>query len=70
MPSVHDLAVHIRDEYDGTPLACDRRRHTDALRANLAALPASQMKIKSLGASCKHRLRRRRRSRPVASDAR
>ncbi len=48
---VHDLAVHIRDTYDG-----DARRvwtqaaDADELRANLAALPGfGQMKIKALG---------------------
>lgn len=49
---VHDLAVHVRDNYDGDAArvwtdAVD----SDALRANLAALPGfGQMKIKSLGA--------------------
>ena len=49
---VHDLAVHIRDEYDGDAA----RVWTDAadaaeLRANLAALPGfGEMKIKALGA--------------------
>jgi uncharacterized HhH-GPD family protein len=49
---VHDLAVHIRDEYDGHA----ERVWTDAadgdrLRANLAALPGfGEMKIKALGA--------------------
>jgi uncharacterized HhH-GPD family protein len=49
---VHDLAVHIRDEYGG-----DARRvwsdatDADRLRANLAALPGfGEMKIKALGA--------------------
>ena len=48
----HDLAVHIRDEYDGDAA----RVWTDAtdaaeLRANLAALPGfGEMKIKALGA--------------------
>ena len=49
---VHDLALHIRDEYDGHA----ERVWTDAangeqLRANLAGLPGfGEMKIKALGA--------------------
>ena len=49
---VHELAVHIRDRYDGDAA----RVWTDAadaeqLRANLAALPGfGEMKIKALGA--------------------
>jgi uncharacterized HhH-GPD family protein len=49
---VHDLAVHVRDRYDGDAArvwtdAVD----PDALRANLAALPGfGDMKIKALGA--------------------
>jgi uncharacterized HhH-GPD family protein len=49
---VHDLAVHVRDTYDGDAA----RVWTDAadaaeLRANLAALPGfGEMKIKALGA--------------------
>ena len=49
---VHDLAVHIRDRYDGDAA----RVWTDAddsatLRANLAALPGfGEMKIKAIGA--------------------
>jgi uncharacterized HhH-GPD family protein len=49
---VHDLAAHIRDEYDGDA----GRVWTDAadsaqLRANLSALPGfGEMKIKALGA--------------------
>jgi uncharacterized HhH-GPD family protein len=49
---VHDLAVHIRDHYDGD----GARVWTDAadataLRANLAGLPGfGEMKIKALGA--------------------
>ena len=49
---VHDLAVHVRDRYDGDAA----RVWTDAadaagLRANLAALPGfGEMKIKVLGA--------------------
>lgn len=49
---VHDLAVHVRDRYDGDAA----RVWTDAadataLRANLAALPGfGEMKVRSLGA--------------------
>lgn len=49
---VHDLAVHLRDEYDGDAA----RVWTDAadagaLRANLEGLPGfGEMKVKSLGA--------------------
>jgi uncharacterized HhH-GPD family protein len=49
---VHELAIHIRDRYDGDAA----RVWTDApdaraLRANLAALPGfGEMKVKSLGA--------------------
>ena len=49
---VHELAVHVRDRYDGDA----KRVWTDAtdaaeLRANLAALPGfGEMKIKALGA--------------------
>jgi uncharacterized HhH-GPD family protein len=49
---VHDLAVHVRDRYDGDAA----RVWTDApdtatLKANLAALPGfGEMKIKALGA--------------------
>jgi uncharacterized HhH-GPD family protein len=49
---VHDLAVHIRDEYDGDAA----RVWTDAadgaaLRANLSGLPGfGEMKVKALGA--------------------
>ena len=49
---VHDLAVHVRDRYDGDAArvwadAPDAR----ALRANLAALPGfGEMKVKALGA--------------------
>jgi uncharacterized HhH-GPD family protein len=49
---VHDLAVHIRDEYDGDAA----RVWTDAadsgeLRANLEGLPGfGEMKVKSMGA--------------------
>src|SRR5206468_1992157 len=49
---VHDLAVHVRDDYDGDAA----RVWTDAadageLRANLEALPGfGEMKVKALGA--------------------
>jgi uncharacterized HhH-GPD family protein len=49
---VHDLAVHVRDNYDGDA----ERVWTDApdaeaLRANIAAMPGfGEMKIKALGA--------------------
>jgi hypothetical protein len=49
---VHDLAVHIRDRYDGdaTRVWTDAP-DAEALRANLAALPGfGAMKIKALGA--------------------
>ena len=49
---VHDLAAHVRDEYDGDAGRVWRDApDTDALRANLAALPGfGEMKIKALGA--------------------
>jgi uncharacterized HhH-GPD family protein len=49
---VHDLAVHIRDEYDGDAARVwTDAADTEALRANLAALPGfGEMKIKALGA--------------------
>ena len=49
---VHDMAVHVRDEYDGDAAAIwTSAADTDALRANLAAVPGlGEMKIKSLGA--------------------
>jgi uncharacterized HhH-GPD family protein len=49
---VHDLAVHVRDRYDGDA-ARVWTEATDAeeLRANLAALPGfGEMKVKALGA--------------------
>jgi uncharacterized HhH-GPD family protein len=48
---VHDLAVHIRDEYDGDAARVwTDAADTDALRANLAGLPGfGEMKIKSIG---------------------
>jgi uncharacterized HhH-GPD family protein len=49
---VHDLAVHIRDTYDGDAARVwTDAADADALRANLTALPGfGDMKIKSLGA--------------------
>jgi uncharacterized HhH-GPD family protein len=49
---VHDLAVHIRDTYDGDAARVwTDAADADALRANLAALPGfGEMKIKALGA--------------------
>jgi uncharacterized HhH-GPD family protein len=49
---VHDLAVYIRDEYDGdASRVWTDAADTDQLRANLAALPGyGEMKIKALGA--------------------
>jgi uncharacterized HhH-GPD family protein len=48
---VHDLAVHVRDEYDGDAARVwNDAPDTDALRANLAGLPGfGEMKIKALG---------------------
>jgi uncharacterized HhH-GPD family protein len=49
---VHDLAVHVRDRYDGDAARVwTDAADGDALRANLAALPGfGEMKIKALGA--------------------
>lgn len=49
---VHDLAVHIRDRYDGQAARVWTDAQTTAeLRANLEALPGfGEMKVKSLGA--------------------
>jgi uncharacterized HhH-GPD family protein len=49
---VHDLAVHIRDRYDGDAARVwTDARTTAELRANLEALPGfGEMKVKSLGA--------------------
>jgi uncharacterized HhH-GPD family protein len=49
---VHDLAVHVRDRYDGDAARVwTDARSTDELRANLQALPGfGEMKVKSLGA--------------------
>ena len=48
---VHDLAVHVHDRYDGDVERVWSEAHdSDALRANLAALPGfGEMKIKALG---------------------
>src|SRR3954468_4869187 len=49
---VHELAVHVRDGYDGDAARIwTEAGDADALRANLAALPGfGEMKIKALGA--------------------
>ena len=49
---VHDLAVHLRDRYDGNAARVwTDAPDSDALRANLAALPGfGEMKVKALGA--------------------
>jgi uncharacterized HhH-GPD family protein len=49
---VHDLAVHVRDTYDGEAARVwTDAADADTLRANLAALPGfGEMKIKALGA--------------------
>ncbi len=49
---VHELAVHVRDHYDGDAARIwTEARDSDALRANLAALPGfGEMKIKAAGA--------------------
>src|SRR4051794_26440622 len=48
---VHDLAVHVRDRYDGDAARVwTDAGDSDELRANLAALPGfGEMKIKALG---------------------
>ena len=48
---VHDMAVHVRDEYDGDAAAIWTTAKDGAqLRANLGAVPGlGEMKIKSLG---------------------
>jgi uncharacterized HhH-GPD family protein len=48
---VHDLAVHVRDEYDGDAARVwTDAADSDALRANLAALPGfGEMKVKAIG---------------------
>jgi uncharacterized HhH-GPD family protein len=49
---VHDLAVHVRDRYDGdAERVWTDAADSDALRANLEALPGfGEMKVKALGA--------------------
>jgi uncharacterized HhH-GPD family protein len=49
---VHELAVYVRDRYDGDAARVwNEARDPDELRANLAALPGfGEMKIKGLGA--------------------
>ena len=49
---VHDLAIHIRDEYDGDAARVWKEAKTpEQLKANLEALPGfGEMKVKSLGA--------------------
>lgn len=49
---VHDMAVHVRDEYDGEAARIwTSAADGDELRANLSAVPGlGEMKVKSLGA--------------------
>jgi uncharacterized HhH-GPD family protein len=49
---VHELAVHVRDRYEGDGARVwTEAADSDALRANLAALPGfGEMKVKALGA--------------------
>jgi uncharacterized HhH-GPD family protein len=49
---VHDLAVHVRDRYDGDAgRVWTDAAHGDELRANLEGLPGfGEMKVKALGA--------------------
>jgi uncharacterized HhH-GPD family protein len=49
---VHELAVHVRDTYDGDAARVwTGAADGDALRANLEALPGfGEMKVKALGA--------------------
>ena len=71
---VHDLAVHVRDRYDGDAARVwTDAADSDALRANLAALPGfGEMKVKALGAVLAKRFGVEAAARPraVASDAR
>ena len=48
---VHDLALHVRDEYGGDAARVwTDAADTDALRANLEGLPGfGEMKVKALG---------------------
>ncbi|WP_027007415.1 HhH-GPD-type base excision DNA repair protein [Conexibacter woesei] len=56
---VHDLAVHIRDEYDGDAARVWTDATTSAeLRANLEGLPGfGEMKVKSMGSVLFHHYR-------------
>jgi uncharacterized HhH-GPD family protein len=56
---VHDLAVYIRDEYDGDAARVWKdAKNAEQLRANIAALPGfGEMKIKALGAVLAKRFR-------------
>ena len=58
---VHDLAVHVRDRYDGDAARVwTDAADADELRANLEALPGfGEMKVKALGAGARQALRRR-----------
>jgi len=49
---VHDLALHVREHYDGDAARVwTNAADTDELRANLAALPGfGEMKVKAIGA--------------------
>ncbi|HMD57132.1 MAG TPA: DNA repair protein [Solirubrobacteraceae bacterium] len=49
---VHDLAVHVRDEYGGhAERVWEHAKNAEELRANIAGLPGfGEMKVKSLGA--------------------
>ena len=49
---VHDLAVHVRDQYDGDAARVwTEAADSEALRANLTGLPGfGEMKVKALGA--------------------
>ena len=49
---VHDLAVTVRDDYDGDAARVwEDAKNSDQLRANIEALPGfGEMKVKSLGA--------------------
>ncbi|HST33705.1 MAG TPA: HhH-GPD-type base excision DNA repair protein [Solirubrobacteraceae bacterium] len=56
---VHDLAVYVRDEYDGDAARVwTDAADAEALRANIAALPGfGEMKVKALGAVLAKRFR-------------
>lgn len=56
---VHDLAVHVRDTYDGDAARVWKgARDSDELRANLEALPGfGEMKVKALGSVLAKRFR-------------